>query len=91
MKLSGSALPVPQLMARLRSVAVDATIRVGRESSTSQGLLATSAKPKRLVIRSESVLSVVSLAITRTNVSRNMVTQVATHELLRIRLPMLQH
>ena len=31
LKLSGSALPVPQLMDRLRSVAVEATIRVGRD------------------------------------------------------------
>ena len=47
MKMSGSPLTVPQLMDRLRSVAVEASIRVGRESSTSQGLLATSSKPKR--------------------------------------------
>ena len=47
MKLSGDSLTVPQLMDRLRSVAVEATIPVGRESSTSHGLLATSSKPRR--------------------------------------------
>ena len=47
LKLSESVLPVPLLMDKLRSVAVESVLRVERSLGADQGLIASSAKTKR--------------------------------------------